>query len=238
MRSRVVSNRVLGAYRHVQDRLATMAVRLALMRLLRDEACVAAERDPVSLMPLVLKVMATEWCSAIIDGCVQVMGGRGFDDRMLVSRFHRDSRIFRIFEGPTETLLSHVARSFRSRATADVVEAQFTALDAADLHAEVDAALALIAANGDDPVQAGWLVASALVLAMARPHTRTNEPVLVEAEALADADYREHLRRARTLAPRREARGAALLDDFADRAARTLRTPVFAADKLCIVGFE
>lgn len=63
------------------------------------------------------KIVATEWAGDIIDRCVQILGGRGYEEDIGLARIFRDARILRIFEGPTETLLSFLGRCATSTAT-------------------------------------------------------------------------------------------------------------------------
>lgn len=63
---------------------------------------------PVEILGIIVKVRSTEWMSEIIDQTLQLLGGRGYMENNIIARYFRDARIFRIFEGPTETLLAHL----------------------------------------------------------------------------------------------------------------------------------
>jgi alkylation response protein AidB-like acyl-CoA dehydrogenase/3-oxoacyl-(acyl-carrier-protein) synthase/acyl carrier protein len=59
-----------------------------------------------------VKVVATESLGHVVDMSMQFTGGRGYIDVNPLSQLFRDARLMRIFEGPTETLLSHIGSSF------------------------------------------------------------------------------------------------------------------------------
>jgi acyl-CoA dehydrogenase len=48
------------------------------------------------------KVMASEAVWRVVDRCVQVMGGQGVTGESLVERIFRETRAFRIYDGPSE----------------------------------------------------------------------------------------------------------------------------------------
>ncbi|WP_084414630.1 MupA/Atu3671 family FMN-dependent luciferase-like monooxygenase [Chitinibacter tainanensis] len=56
------------------------------------------------------KCLAPEWLGETIDQLQQGLGGRGYIEDSLVPQLWRDARLLRIFEGPTETLLSHLGQ--------------------------------------------------------------------------------------------------------------------------------
>lgn len=51
-----------------------------------------------------IKVLALEMLWRVTDGCLQLLGGRGYLENNVIARILRDARVLRIFEGPTETL--------------------------------------------------------------------------------------------------------------------------------------
>lgn len=57
----------------------------------------------------VCKIAGSEYAWETADTVMQLLGGRGYIETNVVSRYLRDLRLFRIFEGPTETLLAHLA---------------------------------------------------------------------------------------------------------------------------------
>jgi alkylation response protein AidB-like acyl-CoA dehydrogenase len=66
------------------------------------------EASPAGTIPdqvyMSAKVAASEFLWEVADGTVQMLGARGYTETNEVPRFLRDARVFRIFEGPTETL--------------------------------------------------------------------------------------------------------------------------------------
>lgn len=56
----------------------------------------------------VCKIMSSELMWKVVDRCVQMLGARGFVDTNVVGQYFRDERLLRIFEGPTELIVSHL----------------------------------------------------------------------------------------------------------------------------------
>src|SRR5690349_23953724 len=52
------------------------------------------------------KVISSEFCHIVIDRATQLLGGRGYEETNYLPQMLRDSRVFRIFEGPTKVLRS------------------------------------------------------------------------------------------------------------------------------------
>lgn len=63
------------------------------------------------------KVSSSELAWECADKMVQLLGGRGIDDRNFASQILRDTRFFRIGEGPTEPLLIKLGATLSSRKT-------------------------------------------------------------------------------------------------------------------------
>jgi len=59
----------------------------------------------------ILKIVCSEVLSKTVDYSMQYLGGRGYLENNKISRLYRDSRVCRIFEGPTETLVHYVGNS-------------------------------------------------------------------------------------------------------------------------------
>lgn len=55
-----------------------------------------------------IKVLTPEMLGRVADGCLQLLGGRGYLENNVLARIVRDARILRIFEGPTETLAAYL----------------------------------------------------------------------------------------------------------------------------------
>ncbi|MEM7583479.1 MAG: acyl-CoA dehydrogenase family protein, partial [Acidobacteriota bacterium] len=63
----------------------------------------AGEQVPAEIFAA-LKIAGPELLWRAVDRAVQLLGGRGYLENNGVARMLRDARVFRIFEGPTETL--------------------------------------------------------------------------------------------------------------------------------------
>jgi acyl-CoA synthetase (AMP-forming)/AMP-acid ligase II/alkylation response protein AidB-like acyl-CoA dehydrogenase/acyl carrier protein len=61
-----------------------------------------------AILSAVCKILAGEWAFSNIDTCLQLTGGRGYTETFGLARIWRDSRVIRIFEGPTETLAVYI----------------------------------------------------------------------------------------------------------------------------------
>lgn len=53
-----------------------------------------------------IKIISTEFSWVAVDRLVQILGGRGYVENNAAPQLMRDVRLFRVFEGPTETLSS------------------------------------------------------------------------------------------------------------------------------------
>ena len=56
------------------------------------------------------KLFATEMVGRVADRAVQIFGGAGYMDEYAVSRFYRDVRLFRIYEGTSQVQQGIIAR--------------------------------------------------------------------------------------------------------------------------------
>ena len=72
------------------------------------KVAVLEESLPAGAIPdqvyMCIKIMSSEFLWHIADNTVQMLGARGYTENNEVPRFARDARVFRVFEGPTETL--------------------------------------------------------------------------------------------------------------------------------------
>lgn len=57
------------------------------------------------------KIVVPELAFEVVDGAMQRLGGRGYVETSGMPQLFRDARLFRIFEGPTEALASHLGAS-------------------------------------------------------------------------------------------------------------------------------
>lgn len=72
----------------------------------RLDAGQTVELEPV----IAAKVFGADWATTAADELIQVMGGRGYDEANAAPRTYRDLRVYRIFEGPSETLSDFLGR--------------------------------------------------------------------------------------------------------------------------------
>ena len=84
--------------------------RLALLCVQRaGSACHAARRrdegEAVTMLASCCKLFATEMVGRVADRAVQIHGGAGYMDEYAVSRFYRDVRAFRIYDGQATVVL-------------------------------------------------------------------------------------------------------------------------------------
>src|SRR6185436_16773315 len=102
----------LAEFQLVQEKLARMATGLAAARLLVYRAAWEADRgaERVTLEAAMAKAFATEAAQRIVDGAVQLIGGRGVLADHPVDRLYRAVRALRIYEGTTEVQHLVIAR--------------------------------------------------------------------------------------------------------------------------------
>ena len=115
-RSRTMFGARLADLQLTQERLADMATQLEAARLLTYRA--AWLRDTTSATPgarttkeaAMAKLTATEVAQQVIDGAVQLFGGRGVQSGTIVERLYREIRALRIYEGASEVQRLVIAR--------------------------------------------------------------------------------------------------------------------------------
>jgi len=102
----------LADFQLTQDRIARMATELHAARLLVYRAVWAKDEgaDRVTLESAMAKSYATEAAQRIVDGAVQLLGGRGVLASHPVDRLYRAVRSLRIYEGTTEIQRLLIAR--------------------------------------------------------------------------------------------------------------------------------
>jgi alkylation response protein AidB-like acyl-CoA dehydrogenase len=103
-RTREQFGKPLADFQLVQEKLGRMAMELTASRLLVYRA--AYEKDDgaerITTEAAMAKAYATEAAQRIIDGAVQILGGRGVLAESVVDRLYRSVRALRIYEGTTE----------------------------------------------------------------------------------------------------------------------------------------
>ncbi len=91
---------------HYRDFLEKKNLMLVLAKHIAFKYDTEGKVDPG--LSLTAKIICGEWTFEIIDMMLQFSGGRGFTETFGLSCFFRDSRVLRIFEGPTEALASQL----------------------------------------------------------------------------------------------------------------------------------
>ena len=72
--------------------------------------------EKVNLHASCCKLYASEMVDKVADRAVQIHGGAGYMDEYVVSRFYRDVRLFRIYEGTSEIQKTIIARNLLKQA--------------------------------------------------------------------------------------------------------------------------
>lgn len=192
--------------------------------------------ESAGCLPLVAKVIATEWASEIADTALQFLGGRGYEEDLLVARIYRDLRITRIFEGPTETLLSHLSRQFSSRATSEQVRGVFVELGQVVELARLDKATRGLGPSQGTEVAKGWLIA--LHLAKACHSYSKSGQSLSKAVDLISAKVSGVLREVQKAKSAAENVGITEFDAFLADAGARFKSPKVDGDFMVVEGFE
>ncbi len=118
----------ISEYEAIQFKLADMAMRVHALRLMVYHA--AAHQDRMGTVPkqwsrlervektreaAIVKCLASEWASEVIDEALQIHGGLGYIRGTPIERAYRDARISEIFEGTNEIQRLVVARDLLTR---------------------------------------------------------------------------------------------------------------------------
>jgi len=112
VKARAQFGKPLADYQLTQAKLADMATELHAARLLVHRAAWAKDRgaERVTLESAMAKSYATEAAQRIVDGAVQLHGGRGVLASSAVDHLYRAVRSLRIYEGTTEIQRLLIAR--------------------------------------------------------------------------------------------------------------------------------
>jgi alkylation response protein AidB-like acyl-CoA dehydrogenase len=139
---RVQFGQPIASYQLIQGMLADCAVDIAVNRAFTHQ--VAWEADQVAALGAdvsavdkktvhakasIAKLSASEAAGRVIDRCVQIFGGRGYDRSYPVERMYRELRVDRIWEGTSEIQRLIIANELIKRGTSAL---QFPVLPSPD----------------------------------------------------------------------------------------------------------
>ena len=113
-------NKRIIDFQNTQFQLAKLASDLIASRLLVREAARFYDRaieneENSELAPSLnaaAKLVATDKCYQIIDGCLQLFGGYGYLKDYPIEQLLRDTRVHRILEGTNEVMQLIISRKF------------------------------------------------------------------------------------------------------------------------------
>ena len=95
----------------VQQQLADSEIDITASRLLIMHAATAIDSGlSGSQETSIAKVFVAEAVSRVVDRALQICGALGISDDMILSRFYKEVRPFRIYDGPSETHRWAIAR--------------------------------------------------------------------------------------------------------------------------------
>jgi acyl-CoA dehydrogenase len=122
---RVAFGSPIADYQGVQFMLADSLTELFAARLMTyhvaHEFDTAADRKVVHGKVAMAKLFASEMAGRVADRAVQIFGGRGYMTENPVSRFYRELRVDRIWEGTSEIQRLIIARGLLKRGAAPYV---------------------------------------------------------------------------------------------------------------------
>ncbi len=102
-RTRKQFGKAIGEFQGIQFLLADMATRTEAARWLTYHAATLADEGRASPQAVSMaKLFASETLAFVADAALQIQGGTGYIADNPVSRFYRDARVTRIYEGTSE----------------------------------------------------------------------------------------------------------------------------------------
>lgn len=111
VRQREAFGRPIAGFQVTRHRLAEMLTRLTATRALVNEAVLRTlAGEATAGLAAMTKNTATDMCSYVCDGAVQLHGGYGYMRESLVERLYRDARLYPIGGGTREIMNELIAR--------------------------------------------------------------------------------------------------------------------------------
>jgi len=111
----------IASFQLIQGMLADCAVDIAVNRAFTHqvawEADNGVDRKTLHAKASMAKLSASEAAGRVIDRCVQIFGGRGYDRSYPVERMYRELRVDRIWEGTSEIQRLIIANEIIKRGT-------------------------------------------------------------------------------------------------------------------------
>ncbi|MFF7181240.1 acyl-CoA dehydrogenase family protein [Streptomyces sp. NPDC008121] len=112
----------IADYQLIQGMLADCAVDIAVNRAYTHQVAWevddgTADRKTLHAKAAIAKLSASEAAGRVVDRCVQIFGGRGYDRTYPVERLYRELRVDRIWEGTSEIQRLIVAGELVKRGT-------------------------------------------------------------------------------------------------------------------------
>ena len=112
----------IASFQMIQAMLADCAVDIAVNRSYTHqvawEADHGVDRKTLHAKASIAKLSASEAAGRVVDRCVQIFGGRGYDRSYPVERMYREVRVDRIWEGTSEIQRVIIANELIKRGTA------------------------------------------------------------------------------------------------------------------------
>ncbi len=115
-RTRQQFGRAIGDFQAIQFMLADMATRTEAARWLTYHAATLADEGRITPEAVsIAKLFASETLAFVADCALQIQGGTGYMADNPVSRFYRDARVTRIYEGTSEIQRLIIGRAMTRR---------------------------------------------------------------------------------------------------------------------------
>ncbi|MFI6660580.1 acyl-CoA dehydrogenase family protein [Streptomyces sp. NPDC050523] len=113
----------IASYQLIQGMLADCAVDIAVNRAYTHQVAweidraTPEDRKTLHAKAAIAKLSASEASGRVIDRCLQIFGGRGYDRTYAVERLYRELRVDRIWEGTSEIQRLIIANELVKRGT-------------------------------------------------------------------------------------------------------------------------